>query len=99
MKSRYEVPAIGCGVCDEACDGCKEAVVSALVTLDGVERIDVDGCACAVEVEGVVGDIAVRDVLADLGYDVQAVSEITCARLETGEPETTSEEVADEDPR
>ena len=99
MKRRYEVPAIGCRVCDEACDGCKEALVSVLVTLDGAERIEVDGWACEVEVEGVVADVAVRDVLADLGYDVQAVSDITCARLETGAPETTSEEVADEDPR
>ena len=68
MSRVYEVPEI-------SCSHCKQTIETVVSALDGVRRVEVDVPARTVLVEGDAPEVAVRDVLADAGYDVASVSE------------------------
>jgi copper chaperone len=62
----YSVPGVHCA-------HCSAAITAEVTKVQGVERVDVDLEQRAVSVSGVgVSDAAVRDAIAEAGYDVAA---------------------------
>jgi copper chaperone len=61
-KLRYRVPGMHC-------DHCVRAITAGVEGVDGVTRVDVDLEEKTVAVRGAIDDAAVRQAIAEAGYE------------------------------